>query len=72
MTPANALAGEWTAVWRVGSGTEAFSATVSDKANSVTATCGSTTLTGGTFTYDTGNQHILYKLPNVGNVTSEN
>ena len=68
MTSANALAGGWSAVWRVA--TPKFNAEA-PPASSVTATCGSTTLSG-TFEYDTGHQHLIYTLPNVGNVTSKN
>jgi len=66
MTAANALAGGWTAVWRL-SGSNKFNAEIKDA--SVTATCGSTTLTGGTFTY-VDDLHIRYTLPFVGNATS--
>jgi len=57
MTPANALAGGWHAVWRVA--TPKFNAEA-PPASSVTATCGSNTLTGGTFEYDAGHQHLIY------------
>lgn len=48
LTSANALAGGWTAVWRVG--TPKFNINA-PTAGSIVATCGSTTLTGGTFAY---------------------
>jgi len=57
MTSANALAGGWHAVWRVA--TPKFNAEA-PPASSVTATCGSTTLSG-TFEYDAaGHQHLIY------------
>ena len=61
MTSANALAGGWTAVWRVANTAgKKFNAKSAIPPSAVIATCGSTTLTGGMFTYDSGNQHILY------------
>jgi len=69
LTSANALAGGWTAVWRVN--TPTFGANAPN-AGSVVATCGSTTLTGGTLLYQNDNKHIKYTLPNVGNVATKN
>ena len=68
MTSANALAGGWTAVWRVDSPT--FAATV--VANSHVATCGATTLTGGTLAYESDHKHIKYTLPNTNTGASNN
>ena len=68
MTSANALAGGWTAVWRVNDPT--FNAEVAS--TSVSATCGSNTLTGGTFAYDADNKHLLYTLPNLNTADGNN
>jgi hypothetical protein len=61
MTAANALAGGWTAVWRVANTAgKKFNAKSAIPATAVTATCGSTTLTGGTLTYDTNHLFVKY------------
>lgn len=62
MTSANALAGGWTAVWRVN--TPTFGANAPN-AGSVVATCGSTVLSGNgaALTYEGDNKHIKYTLP---------
>jgi len=62
LTSANALAGGWTAVWRVN--TPLFGANAPN-AGSVVATCGTTTLSGNgaALTYEADNKHIKYTLP---------
>lgn len=69
MTSANALAGGWTAVWRVADPKFGSS---TPPTGSWSATCGSTTLTGGTIKYEADNLHIKYTLPNTGNVSGKN
>jgi len=65
MTPANALAGGWTAVWRLSA--EKFDAAIAS--GSWTATCGSTTLTGGTLKIEE-DKHLKYTLPALPGTTA--
>lgn len=65
MTPANALAGTWTAVWRLSA--EKFDAAIAS--GSWTAACGSTTLTGGTLKIE-ADKHLKYTLPSLPGTTA--